>query len=199
MGKRHFALERGGPRRLHLTWRLGYRDFQVRVEGGPARTLSRAELLDGVALALPDGSTLGIRYVRRTWYMIGLRNELHVERDGQPVPGSDGDPRVVGRRAGGLLLVVALVRLAIVAGAGAPNASALGLLSADAGVVLILGALAWIGLRPAVLVAGLLLAAEITIFPPAFLLLLPIALYLYLAWRRMRPAHRLAGLPASSA
>jgi hypothetical protein len=193
MGRRHYALERGGHRRLHLRWGLGHRDFRVALDDAPEWSIDRASLLRGATLVLPDGTSLFVRYVRRPWYSVGQRHELRVERDGVPLPGSEGDPRRIGRQAAGLLLLLAALRLAVLVvapGELVPPA----LLAAEAGVVMVLGVLAWLGIRPAVLLSAVLFLAEIPLVPGLLVLQLLLAAYLLAAWRRMRPRVRAPNL-----
>lgn len=200
MGKRNYALERGGPKRIHLRWRLRFRDFRVAFDEGPAWTLDRGSLFTGATLVLPDGSSLFVRRVKRPWYSIGLRDELRVERDGVPVPGSDGDPRVIGRQVGSLLFVLALLRLLVVA-AAAPSTREVTFILwmlAETGLVLILGVLAWLGVRRAVVVAAGLFALEtmpaIIALPAAGVIQALIAVHLIIAWRNMKPKVKVANL-----
>jgi len=168
----------------------------VSLDEGPSWALDRPTLLEGAALVLPDGSTLFVRYVKRKWYTVGLRDELWVERDGLPVPGSDGDPRVIGRRVGGLVIFAALLRLAILALAGSA-AVEIGwpwLLAAESGLLLVLGVLAWSGLRVAALLAGCLFVAEIVTFPAGLVLQLLFAAYCLIGWAKMKPRTRAPNL-----
>jgi hypothetical protein len=194
MGRRHYALERGGPRRLHLRWGFWYRRFRVALDDGPEWTIDRASLLRGVPLVLPDGSSLFVRYVRRPWYSVGLRNELRVERDGLPLPGSEGDPRRIGRRAGALLLFLAAVRGVILVAVSPGELASPAFLAGEAALVLLLGVLAVLGLRLAVLLAAVLFLAEIPLFPGALVLQALLAAHLLYAWVRMRPRRRVPNL-----
>ncbi len=114
MGKRRFALERGGPKDLRLRWRWRMKDFQVSL-GDASWKLDRPSLETGATIVLPDGSSLFVRSVKRRWWSVGGRDELVIERDGIPIPGSDGDPRIIGRGAARLIILFALLRLGIVA------------------------------------------------------------------------------------
>jgi hypothetical protein len=200
VGRRNYALERGGPKRLHLRWRFRHRGFQVTLDQGPAWTIERPSLLAGTTLVLPDGSSLHVRWVKRRWYSIGMRDELRVERDGVPVPGSDGDPRVIGRQVGGLLLVLALLRLLLFAIAlpstRAPS-NLIGLVL-EGGAVLVLGVLAWSGVRTAALIAAVLFGLEAVVAlvaaPGATVIQALIAAHLIRAWRKMKPRARIQSL-----
>jgi hypothetical protein len=79
-------LEEGGPKRLALSWRGNYEHFQVRVDGGLVGESGRSALSRGEFWTLPDGSQLAVKL-----HQGGFRLLL-VERDGRPLPGSEGHP-----------------------------------------------------------------------------------------------------------
>jgi hypothetical protein len=204
MARRRFALEQGGPKELELRWGLWKRNFEVAV-GGRSWRLDRPQLKAGATLELPNGSSLFVRWVPPRWYTAGERDRLLVERDGLPVPGSDGDPRVVGRRAGGLIVVFGLLRALFLTGELALGESSVGpiqpvvVLVAAAGLaMLVLGILALLGKRlPVVLAAGLLsmeMLAALAVggFPNPLGLLIQILVIVNLvrAWKRMAPRER---------
>jgi hypothetical protein len=199
MAKRKYALERGGPKRLFLRWRRGFEDFEVTFEGKALR-LERAVLEGGASVTLADGSSLFVQRVKRRWWSVGLRDELHLERNGVPVPGSDEDPRVLGRRAGSVLVFFGLLRFTFIGlwlafqrggggGAGFLLVAAEGVLLAAVGVV------AAFGLRlPVIIGAGLLgaeligaIGAGMTVAPLALLIQVLVIVHLVRSWRRMRP------------
>ncbi|HEY6002395.1 MAG TPA: hypothetical protein VIV57_05925 [Anaeromyxobacter sp.] len=202
MAKRKYALERGGPKRLFVRWRRGFKDFEVAFEG-KAWKLDPALLAGGASLTLADGSSLLVQRLKRRWWSIGLRDELHVERDGVPVPGSDGDPRVLGRRAASVLLLFGLLRVLFVGlwftfqrvgGGGA----VLNPVAAEGALLAVLGILAAFGLRLPVLLGAALLVAELLVSVASGLRVGPFALviqvlvivHLVRTWRRMRPRER---------
>ena len=208
MGRRRYALERGGPKRLELRWRRGLRDFEVVLDGNAWRVVDREALDAGATLTPPDGSSLRVQRVRRRWWSIALRDELLVERDGVAVPGSDGDPRVIARGAAGLVGLFGVLNLGFVGlssvftrGGGGP-----GMLVALEGLVLcVLAALAALGRRlPIALAAGFLavdtllpvLALGMTPNPLGLAIRALVVVHLYRAWRRMRPVVRPAGVAA---
>lgn len=61
MPKESLALERGGPKRLTLSWRFGWKDFTVSLDGQPVATVTREELKAGKDVPLPDGETLMVQ------------------------------------------------------------------------------------------------------------------------------------------
>jgi hypothetical protein len=195
MAKRKYALERGGPKRLFVRWRRGFKDFEVAFDG-KAYELERRLLESGASLTLGDGSSLFVQRVKRRWWSIGFRDELRVDRDGVPVPGSDGDPRVVGRGAGGVLILFGLLRLLFLAPwlLFARSPAFLPVVAEGIGLT-VLGVLALLGLRlPVALGAGLLVAESLALValgrvpnPAGVVIQVLVVVYLVRAWRRMRP------------
>jgi hypothetical protein len=203
MTERRYALERGGPKDLRIRWRRGFADLEVALGDGAWR-LDRAAVDAGASVVLPGGSTLLVHRVRRRWWSVALRDDLRVERDGVPVPASDGDPRTIGRRAARLILLLALMRVGFVglwfvfsrtgpewAGMNVAGAMFLG---AGAALVL-LAVLAWLGKRLAVALAAGLFSLELAA-SYAFLggrpgigtlILVLVIVHLVQAWQRMRP------------
>lgn len=200
MASRSYALERGGPKVLRLTWGRGLRDFEVAL-GDRRLRLDPAAVRAGTSATLPDGSALHVRYARRSFWSIAFRDDLHVERDGVPVPGSDGDPRVIGRRAARVMAFFGLLRVGFLLlfhlfsrqPGGVPGPVQVVMLSGLA--LLVLAALAALGLRLAValgaglvgLEVGVAVATGVGATPVALLIQLLLVAHLASAWRRMRP------------
>lgn len=87
MPKKQFALEAGGPKRLHLKWKGIWKNMEVRLDEQLLGTVeNQAMLKQGRSFALPDGSQLLVKLTS------GVGAELQVSRDGVPLPGSGGDP-----------------------------------------------------------------------------------------------------------
>jgi hypothetical protein len=189
LGRRHLALERGGPKRLRLRWPLGLRRLEVALDEGTTWTVERPALRQGTILFLPGGASLFVRHVKRPWYSVGLRDELWVELDGVPVPGSDGDPRTLGRRAGALLVVLGLLQLPLAVALTRENRSGAWFL-AQTSLLLVLGVLSFLGVRRAVLAAAglFVLSVPLALLAPIFLLIhAAVVIRLVVFWRRMRP------------
>jgi hypothetical protein len=217
MASRSYALERGGPKALRLRWGFGMRSFEVTF-GDRSWPLDRRQLKDGATIVLPDGSSLLVQRLHRPWYSIDSRSALVVERDGLPVPGSDGDPRVLGRRAGGLIVLFGALRaLTLVvmvlssAETGAsprpvglspglvPAASRAVLATAAVGglLLLVLGVLAILGRRRPVVIAAAVLGLEMPLSlvggppnPVGILIQALVAVHLFRTWKRMAPRER---------
>ncbi|HET8538561.1 MAG TPA: hypothetical protein VFL83_01685 [Anaeromyxobacter sp.] len=205
MASRRYALERGGPRRLRVRWGWRLKGFEVALDG-QAWTLDRAAVLAGASITLPGGSTLFVQNVRRRWWSVALRDDLRVDLDGAPVPGSDGHPRTIGRRAASVIALFGLLRLFLVAMwvslASAPDANAISasftfnLAAVDGAVLLVLAIPAALALRPAVVLAAGLLGVELAVSllfaggrasGLGVLIQVLVIVHLVDAWRRMRP------------
>lgn len=193
MARRHFPLERGGPKRIHLRWSWGHRRFQVALDEGPPWSIERDALRQGVTLTLPDGSGLLVHHLKRRWYSVGVPDELRVERDGVPVPGSDGDPRLIGRQMGLIVLFFALFRFAALLDRTG-EIDAWGWLLADVAALFTLSTLAILGRRLPVLLAAIPFALELLAVPSLAVLNLLLAAELLIAWRRMKPRARVPNL-----
>ena len=106
MRTRRFRLEEGGPKRLQLSWRSHYEELWASVDGVQVgQSLSKEALRHGELWRLPDGSRLGVRL-----HTGGLQLLL-VERDGRPLPGSQGHPMTWVRGAAYSLLLACFVHL----------------------------------------------------------------------------------------
>ncbi len=173
-------------------------DVEVSLDG-QAWKLDRAGLLAGTTITIPGGSALLVRSVRRRWWSVALRDDLLVELDGVPLPGSDGHPRTIGRRAAILIALVGIVQaLGIVlwvvsqherSGPEPPWSAAL---ASGGPTLLALAALAALGLRLPVLLAAILLGIEVVASvrgasPAAIVILALVVVHLVGAWNRMRP------------
>ena len=110
MPEKSFALEPGGTPRLGLSWRGGYKDLSVSCDGQPLASFDDPkELKEPQRVALPDGSTLDVQVASPF-----LLPELLLTRDGEPVPGSSGDPAT--RHAAAWQMVAAVAVLNVVVG-----------------------------------------------------------------------------------
>lgn len=80
MPKQRYALEKGGPKCLEISFTAGWRDFTIAHNAEHVATITDPdELKRGVTVALADGSSLSVR-------VVGYKTILH--RNGQPLPGS---------------------------------------------------------------------------------------------------------------
>jgi len=98
-----FSLETGGPKRIEITWRMGWKDIVVQFDGEEVgRIPSRTELKQGRSFTLPDGSELHVR-LKESFGNV----ELQVSRDGRPLPGSASDPAQRLKAAGYIIYFIA--------------------------------------------------------------------------------------------
>lgn len=201
MATRKLSLERGGPKRLRVRWGWRMKEVEVSLDG-QAWKMDRAGLLAGTSITIPGGSTLFVQSVARKWWSVALRDELHVELDGVPVPGSDGDPRVIGRRAASLIALVGILKalligLWLVFQQARTGPQPLGTILVGSGLFLLaLAVLAALGLRLPVLIAACLLGVELVATVAAvggrvnglgILIQVLVIVHLVGAWKRMRP------------
>jgi hypothetical protein len=82
-------MEKGGPKRLKLTWSFrGWKNFTVRLDGIPmAYASGKKELEAGRDFILPDRSVLSVKL-----HKTPFGHELKVLRNGEPLPGHGSDP-----------------------------------------------------------------------------------------------------------
>jgi len=143
MGKRKFALERGGPKTLVVSWRRGWSDLAVELDGQRVlHVKDRAALGKGATAALPDGRGLRVALESSV-----LAAELDVRIDGRPVPGSVNDPRKMIEDAATIVFVVAGVTFVLGVVAAAADVTFLqnlGLGWMAAGIGACLGLLGWL-------------------------------------------------------
>jgi hypothetical protein len=100
---KRFALEPGGAPRLEITWRYGFKDVVIKIDGLEiGRVNDPGELKLGRDFALADGSTLRVQLVSKFH-----SRELLVLRNGEPLPGSSSHPQTIQRAAYGILYTIA--------------------------------------------------------------------------------------------
>ncbi len=91
MPKRAFAFEEDGEKRLEISWRsrFKFKDITVSLDGAPVGVIpDQKALIAGQEFQLIDHSIIKIQLVRKF-----ESAELHVFRNGQPLPGSALDPQ----------------------------------------------------------------------------------------------------------
>lgn len=116
MPTKKFALEKGGPERLEVEWRGNFKDFEVRLDGVLLGSFDNAKALKaGGSFSLEDGSTLEVKLAT------ALVPELHLTRNGAPVPGSAADPEQRVQAAAGMIFFISGVNTVLGLLAGAFN------------------------------------------------------------------------------
>ena len=89
--KQEFALDRGGPKRLKVTYTWDLKNAEVFFDRKRVGTFAtKADFQRGAEFTLPNGSALSVRFgpVSGAPFMKGI----HLLRDGAPIPGSAADP-----------------------------------------------------------------------------------------------------------
>lgn len=110
--RKRFALREGEPRRLEVAFGFRYSDVTISLDDQPvAGPFSRTEIEVGRNVTLPDGSTLSIG-LEKSHFL----TDLHLYRNGEPLPGSSTDPqrRITGAWGAALFIAVVNVILGIV-------------------------------------------------------------------------------------
>jgi len=109
MPQKKFALEAGGPQRLEVSWRGGFKDLSVSLDGQSVASFEGPkELKEPQSVSLPDGSTLEVQVAS-----VFVIPELRLTRDGEPIPGSASDPATRHAGAWGMVLAVGILNVAI--------------------------------------------------------------------------------------
>ena len=98
MPKKQFAFEKGGSKRLKLSWGAYSKNLKIELDGEYLAACRGRELKAGKEFPLPDGSRLSVRMTK----MSGL----DVRRNGKPVPGSGSDPATVLKVASGIIFFI---------------------------------------------------------------------------------------------
>jgi hypothetical protein len=152
-----FPLETGGLPRLGVSWRGGFKDLSVSFDAQPVAEFEDAkELKEGRRVALPDGSTLEVRVASPF-----LLPELLLTRDGEPVPGSSGDPAVRHAVAWQVIAAVAVLNVVIgllVKATGADFLRGIGAGWPSVFAGLVYGVLAWLVRGRSIVALGIAIA-----------------------------------------
>lgn len=110
MPDKRFALEPGGTERLELGWKGAFKNLSVSLDGQLLGSVEKsADLKRGRTFALSDGSRLKVELAS----VALLFPELRIERDGEPLPGSGGDPAVRLAAAANVIFFVAILNAAL--------------------------------------------------------------------------------------
>lgn len=107
MPKQSYALEPGGEKRLEMSWKRGWKEISISLDGKQIGVIpDQKALMSGREMSLPDGSTLKVQLVSKPWDA-----ELQLLRNGQPLPGSGSDPATKFKTAYGMVYFVAGLNL----------------------------------------------------------------------------------------
>ena len=103
MPSKSYAVDRGGPERVDISWEGAFKQLAVTFDGAPLGSFSTAKELETPrSMPLPDGSQLTIELAK-----FGPFPELRVSRDGEALPGTSGDPHTQLAGACTMLFLVA--------------------------------------------------------------------------------------------
>jgi hypothetical protein len=170
MPKVRYALEKGGPRRLEISWRGNYTEFTIRLDGNVIGSINDYEQLKaGQEFRLEDSSSIKVQLPRRsvfTW--------PQVSKDGLPLHPSGLEPAKRLSNTYKIILLFAGVNLAVGIGllshAGLQNFPTVNLRSLVAGGLFLL--LAFFVMRRSIIALSIavgILALDLilaVIFPP---------------------------------
>jgi hypothetical protein len=109
MAKMLFALEKGGVKRLEVSWKGLWREINISLDGSPVGTIpDQNALVAGQIFSLPDGSKLSVQLIKKFG-----SNELQILRNGEPLPGSASDPDAKVKSAAGIVFFIAGLNLVL--------------------------------------------------------------------------------------
>lgn len=110
MSKQTFALEHGGPKRLMVSWKRGWKNLEAELDGRPLITIPTSEeLKEGREIRLDAERVLRVQL--NSTFFGGTKLLLSV--NGRPLPGSARDPQARLDGAVGIIYFVGALGLAI--------------------------------------------------------------------------------------
>jgi len=102
-----FTLDPDNPKRLDIVYKTFWRGTTVWLDGQEIGTVpDKQDLLRGQEFRLPDGSTLKVRLVQSL-----MGSELHILRNGQPIPGSASHPETLLKTAYWVFFLIAAINI----------------------------------------------------------------------------------------
>ncbi len=159
MPSRKYALEAGGPERVAVDWEGAFKNLTLAFDGTTLGSFENAKDIETPhSFALADGSRLELVLAK-----IGPFPELRLSRDGEPLPGSAGDPQTQLEGAANMIFVIAALN------------AILGLITVIFGI----GFLQAIGVGWASLVTGAIYAGLAVLVKKRSLLALAVAVGLF--------------------
>ncbi len=103
MPSKKYALEAGGPERVQVDWDGAFKNLTVTFDGAALGSFESAKDIETPqSFALSDGSRLEVVLAK-----IGPFPELRLSRDGEPLPGSAGDPQTQLEAAANMIFAIA--------------------------------------------------------------------------------------------
>ena len=109
MPSKNYALDRGGPERVGVSWEGAFKELSVTFDGAPLGSFTTPKELETPrSMPLPDGSQLTVVLAK-----FGPFPELRLSRDGAALPGTSGDPQTQLEAAYTMLFLVAGLNAAL--------------------------------------------------------------------------------------
>ena len=109
MPSKNYALDRGGPERVGVSWEGAFKELSVTFDGAPLGSFATAkEIETPKSMPLPDGSELTVVLAK-----FGPFPELRISRAGEALPGTSGDPQTQLEAAYTMLFLVAGLNAAL--------------------------------------------------------------------------------------
>lgn len=103
MPSKKYALEAGGPERVEVDWEGAFKNLTVTFDGASVGSFESAKDIEKTqSFVLPDGSRLELVLAK-----VGPFPELRLSRDGEPLPGSAGDPQTQLDAAANMIFAIA--------------------------------------------------------------------------------------------
>lgn len=103
MPSRKYALEAGGPERVGVDWEGAFKNLTLTFDGASLGSFENAKDIETPqSFTLSDGSRLEVVLAK-----IGPFPELRLSRDGEPLPGSAGDPQTQLEAAANMIFAIA--------------------------------------------------------------------------------------------
>jgi len=88
MAKVKYALEKGGPKRLEVSWKGNWNEITVRLDGSLIGSIADIEQLkEGKEFQLEDGTSLKVQLERKSIFPF-----INILKDGQPLPSPGPEP-----------------------------------------------------------------------------------------------------------
>lgn len=88
MAKIKYALEKGGPKRLEVSWKGNWNEITVRLDGNLIGSIADSEQLkEGKEFRLEDGTSLKVQLERKSIFPF-----ISILKDGQPLPSPGPEP-----------------------------------------------------------------------------------------------------------
>jgi hypothetical protein len=107
MPSKSYALDKGGPKRVNISWTQGWGETYIYLDGEMICHIESIDVLcNGLEIPLTGGSILTVRLVKKIPVSV-----LQVFFDGKALPGSSSDPELRLKLAYGTIFFLGLINL----------------------------------------------------------------------------------------